>query len=293
MELRQLEYFLAVAEEASFTKAAARVFVTQPCVSAQIRRLERELGQDLLDRSGRRVELTEVGAAVLPHVRAALSSMKEIRGAVDDVTGLVRGQVTVGSVASSLSRQLPRVVAGFSERYPSVEISLTEGSTEQLTEAVRSGRVDVAIVGVGSDPPAGLDVVMLTDEPLICAVGHEHPLAGAGTVPAEELEKHSLICLPEGSALRAAADAAWKSAGIAPRVAFEAGAPGVLVELAARGLGVAVLPEQYVRARPQTLRPVEIAGPKLRAGLGLAQRAGSRLNPAAGAFHSHARAHLG
>src|SRR5579864_5915221 len=99
MELHQLEYFVAVVEEASFTRAAARVHVAQPGVSAQVRRLETELGQQLLDRSGRTVRLTEVGAAVLPFARAALSAVTNARLAVDQLAGLVRGQVTVGMVS--------------------------------------------------------------------------------------------------------------------------------------------------------------------------------------------------
>ena len=105
MELHQLEYFVAVAEEASFTRAASRVHVAQPGVSAQVRRLESELGQQLLDRSGRSVRLTEVGSAVLPFARAALDAVTNARLAVDDLAGLVRGQVTVGMVSGC--RALP------------------------------------------------------------------------------------------------------------------------------------------------------------------------------------------
>ncbi|MGZ3585118.1 MAG: LysR family transcriptional regulator, partial [Ktedonobacterales bacterium] len=100
MELRQLEYFVAVAEEASFTKAAARVHAAQPGVSAQIRQLERELGQDLFDRTGRTVRLTAVGAAVLPYARAALEAVAAARLAVDELTGLLRGRVAVGMLTA-------------------------------------------------------------------------------------------------------------------------------------------------------------------------------------------------
>src|SRR5215207_1517289 len=103
MELRQLEYFVAVAEEGSFTRAAARVHVAQPGVSAQVRQLERELGQLLLDRSGRSVRLTEVGAAVLPYARAALEAVTGARLAVDEMTGLLRGHVAVGMLTACAS----------------------------------------------------------------------------------------------------------------------------------------------------------------------------------------------
>src|SRR4051794_16846906 len=125
MELRQLEYFVTVAEEASFTKAAARLHVAQPGVSAQIRQLERELGQPLLDRSGRAVRLTDVGAAVLPHARAALGAVASARLTVDELTGLLRGRVSVGML-TACALGVPDMLADFHERHPAVEITLSE-----------------------------------------------------------------------------------------------------------------------------------------------------------------------
>ena len=289
MELRQLEYLVAVAEEASFTKAAARLFVTQPCVSAQVRRLERELGQDLLDRGGRTVQLTEVGAAALPHARAVLAAIDGVRGAVDDLTTLVRGQVAMGSVASSFSLRLPELIADFSLKYPAVEISLTEGKTDQLADSLRTGRVDVAIIGISAQQPAGLETEMIANETLVGAVSHAHPLAGSASIAVEEIADYALMCLPEGSGLRAASDAAWEAAEVNPKIAFEASDPRVLAQFAARGLGLAVLPERFVRSRSDQLHPVEIRSPHLRAGLALAWRSDARLSPAAKVLLAHAR----
>ncbi|MGP4016445.1 LysR family transcriptional regulator [Saccharopolyspora sp. 5N708] len=131
MELRQLKYFVTVAEEANFTRAAAKLHVAQPGVSAQIRRLERELGQELLDRSGRSVQLTEVGAAVLPYARAALAAVTGARLAVDELTGLLRGHVAVGTVTSH-HIDLPELLAEFHEAHPDVEITLAEDNSAQL-----------------------------------------------------------------------------------------------------------------------------------------------------------------
>ncbi|MGD3111886.1 LysR family transcriptional regulator [Streptomyces sp. YGL11-2] len=292
MELRQLEYLVAVAEEASFTKAAARVFVTQPCVSAQIRRLERELGQDLIDRGGRTVQLTDVGAAALPHARAVLAAMDKVRSAVDDLTGLVRGQVAIGSVASSLSLKLPGLLADFSEKHSAVEISLSEGTTDQLTDAVRAGRTDVAIIGLSTDPPPGLDIQVIADESLVAAVNSDHPLAEHTSITVEDVECHALMCLPAGSGLRTVADAAWAAAGARPRIAFEASDPRVLAQLASRGLGVAILPERFVRDNAPELHACQILSPHLRGRLALAWRSGGRTGPAARALVAHARAVL-
>src|ERR1700704_2044695 len=178
MELRQLEYFVAVAEEASFTRAAARVHVAQPGVSAQVRRLESELGQRLLDRSGRSVRLTEAGSTVLPFARAALDAVARARLGVDELAGLVRGQVTVGMVSGCALPVLAELLASFHKQYPGVAISLTEDNSDQLTEMLRDGRLDLALIGsAGTEGGTGISTSVLIDEELVAAVAPGHPLA--------------------------------------------------------------------------------------------------------------------
>ena len=158
MELRQLEYFVAVAEEANFTRAAERIRVAQPAVSAQIQRLEREVGQSLLDRSRRAVRLTAAGEAALPYARAALAAVADIHVAVDELTQLVRGTVTIGTVTTH-SVDIPSLLADFHAEHPSVEITLSTDSSDALIDKVRTGQLDMAIVSVGPDErPDGLDV---------------------------------------------------------------------------------------------------------------------------------------
>jgi DNA-binding transcriptional LysR family regulator len=155
MEIHQLQYFVAVAEEASFTRAAARVHVAQPGVSAQVRRLEAELGQQLLDRSGRSVRLTEVGAAVLPFARAALDALDGARLAVDQLAGLVRGQVTVGMVSGCALPALAELLADFHGSYPGVAIALTEDGSDRLVELLRDGKLDLALIGAAGPATEG------------------------------------------------------------------------------------------------------------------------------------------
>ena len=156
MELRQLQYLVAVADEASFTKAAAQAHVAQPGVSAQIRRLERELGQVLLDRSGGTVRVTEAGAAVLPYARAALAAVAAVRDTADALAGLTRGHLTVGIVGSisSPSLDVPGLLAGFHHDHPGIEVTLTEAGSDALIGALRTGRLDVALIAVGPALPA-------------------------------------------------------------------------------------------------------------------------------------------
>lgn len=290
MELHQLEYFVAVAEEASFTRAASRVHVAQPGVSAQVRRLESELGQQLLDRSGRSVRLTEVGSAVLPFARAALDAVANARLAVDDLAGLVRGQVTVGMVSGCALPVLAELLAGFHDRHPGVAIALVEDNSDRLVERLRGGRLDLALIGWAEQTPADIDSVVLVDEELVAVVAPGHPLAdagaGAGAITIRQLRDLPLVSLPRGTGVRAALDAACAAAGFTPRIVFEASALPMVVELAGRGLGLAVVPASIPNG-PGILR---ITDPQLRSRLELAWPSAPSANPAARALIEQARA---
>jgi DNA-binding transcriptional LysR family regulator len=289
MELRQLEYFVAVTEEAGFTRAAARLHVAQPGVSAQIRQLERELGQPLLDRSGRTVRLTEVGAAVLPYARAALAAVEGARLAVDELTGLLRGHVTIGTIDWIRSLDLPGMLAGFHSDHPDVEITVLQEDSATLTEGLRTGRIDLAFLSLGGDPPEGLATRVVIEQDLVAAVARGHPLARRSTISLRALAEENLICLPKGTGLRAVLDGAFADAGLRPRVAFEAGEPPVLAEIAAHGLGVAVLPESAARGRPDDLRALPVVRPRLTGRIALAWRTEGPRSPAARALIARAR----
>ena len=288
MELHQLEYFVAVAEEASFTRAASRVHVAQPGVSAQVRRLESELGQQLLDRSGRSVRLTEVGSAVLPFARAALDAVANARLAVDDLAGLVRGQVTVGMVSGCALPALAELLAGFHDRHPGVAIALVEDNSDRLVERLRDGRLDLALIGWAEQTPADIDSVVLVDEELVAVAAPGHPLAGAGAgaITIRQLRDLPLVSLPRGTGVRAALDAACAAAGFTPRIVFEASALPMVVELAGRGLGLAVVPASIPNG-PGILR---LTDPQLRSRLELAWPSAPAANPAARALIEQARA---
>src|SRR3954471_17113273 len=159
MDLRQLEYFVAVAEERNFTRAAERVRISQSGVSAQIRQLERELGAELFDRSTRTATLTVAGKAALDHPRAALASANAVGQAVGEVTGLIRGRLTVGMVIGCTVTPLFDALASFHRAHPGVEVSLLEDNSDRLVQAVRDGSTDLALVGVASAAPEGLAAV--------------------------------------------------------------------------------------------------------------------------------------
>jgi DNA-binding transcriptional LysR family regulator len=144
MELHQLRYLVAVAEEGGFTRAAAREHVAQPGISAQVARLERELGHVLFDRSARGVRLTPAGEAVLPHARAALAAVTAVRDTADELAGLLRGRVAVGVVRGGGVVDLPALLGAFHRSHPGVAIRLVEAATDALVDGLRSGDLDLA-----------------------------------------------------------------------------------------------------------------------------------------------------
>jgi DNA-binding transcriptional LysR family regulator len=280
MELRHLRYLVAVAEEGTVTAAAERLHVAQPGVSAQLRQLERELGEPLLTRSARGVEPTEAGTAVLPFARAALAAVEGARLAVDELKGLVRGRVAVGMAPSLVATDLPELLADFRSAHPAVEVSLREGTSAELLAGLVEGTVDLAWVGLAEDPPAGVACRTVTDQALV-AVGLDGPIA------LTDLVARPLMAMGWGSGPRAAFDAACARAGVRARIAFEAGDPLLLARLAARGLGVAVLPEGAVRAAGLDLVPATII-PEVRSRIVLAWRGAGPNGPAARALIARA-----
>ncbi|MEV7170021.1 LysR family transcriptional regulator [Streptomyces sp. NPDC093224] len=324
MELRQLLYFVTVVEEAGFTRAAERLHLAQPGLSSQIRRLERELGQSLLDRSGRSVTPTEVGRALLPHARAALAAAEGVRQVADEFGGLLRGRITVGVLSGVAAHEfdLAAVLAAFHEEHPRIEVALTEGSSDRMLAALQEGELDIALVGPAQeDPVPGVSFQVLVDEPLVAAVAPDHPLAGgtgaaaagagteaaaagagteaaaagAGTggLPLEALRGLPVISLPRGTGTRRVLERACARAGFRPRVVFEAADPRFLAQLAGRGLGVAVVPrpaESVTAGSGLLLLP--FAAPVPRARIVLAWRTAGPTGPAAAALLARLRTGL-
>jgi DNA-binding transcriptional LysR family regulator len=256
MELRQLEYFVAVAEEANFTRAAERVHISQSGISAQVRRLEQQLGAELIDRSARTATLTPAGSAALEHARAVIAAASAVQQAVDEVTGLLRGRLVVAMVTACTVRPLFDALSAFHSTHPGVELSLLEDASDRLIERVRSGEADLALTGVAA-MPAGLEGFPVISERLVAAVPADHPLARRKRVTLADIAAHPVICMPEGTGIRTVFDRGWAARGARPDIALQASAPSAVADLAARGLGVAILTASMVDGH--ALRRIAIA----------------------------------
>lgn len=239
---------MAVAEERNFTRAAERVNISQSGVSAQIRQLERELGADLFDRSARAVTLTVAGKAALEPARAALAAAAAVGQAVGEVTGLIRGRLTLGMVVGCTLTPLFEALAGFHGSHPGVTVSLLEDGSDRLVDGVRSGTLDLALIGAAVAAPADLGSLTLLRERLVAAVPSDHPLAGRRRLTLRAVTEHAVVCMPPGTGLRTAFDRACAARGLRPAIALQASAADAIAGLAARGLGVAVLSESMAPA---------------------------------------------
>ena len=279
MELRQLEYFVRVSEEANFTRAAQQLHVAQPAVSTQIQKLERELGQPLLDRSQRAVRLTASGAAALPHAKAALAAALNVQRAVDETTQLVRGTINIGTVASH-NVDIAALIAHFHTRYPAVEITVRTSDSDELIDALRRAQLDLALIAVASDAqPKGVAIKTVSDEAIVAVVARTHAWSVHSTVAVDALQDVPLIALPRGTEIRRQLDIACRRSGFIPHVAFEVSTPGAMADLCALGLGVAIMRHSLARGRVD-LHALSIV-PAFRARLAVAWRGVGPVSPAA------------
>ena len=240
--------------------------VSQSGVSAQVAKLEQELGQRLLERGPRRLSLTAAGEAVLPLARAALATVDRIAEVGDQLSGVVRGRVRLGMVRGCSIPPFLDALAAFGREHPGVELVLAEDDSEVLQRRVLHGELDLALVGWAGDPLPGLVLATVVDEPVAAVVPAEPPLARRTTVRWRDLEPYPVLALTRGTGARAAAEAS----GV-PRVDLEASSPETLLGLARRGAGVALL-SASMSATDLVALPVRDA--PVTAKLGLAVREG-------------------
>ncbi len=248
MELRQLSHFLAVAEERHFTRAAARVHLTQSSLSSSVRALERELGSDLFVRSTRQVELTEAGRALLPAAMRTLSAAEDGRDAVDAVRGVVRGHLAIGAVQALGQVNLLERLARFHRRHPAVTLRVHHVGAPELVRHTADGEIDLAIVDLPLGPQGNrVRAQPIATESLQLAVAADDPVAHRSRVQLTDLADREFIEYRPDSALRASIDRACRTAGLERHIACEVDALPDLVELVALGVGVSLLPPAAIR----------------------------------------------
>jgi DNA-binding transcriptional LysR family regulator len=262
MELRRVRYFVAVAEELHFRRAAQRLHLAQPALSQQVRKLELELGVDLFHRNKRTVALTTAGTAFLPEARRLLRQADEATRTAQGAREGARGNLRVGHLPDCLPSMLLRVFARFGVTHPGVQISPETVSMRRGIDDVAAGRLDVAVVGLPA-PLGDLEVTPLVVEGTVAAVADRHPLSGRPSIPMERLGDEHIVLLPRATnpTFFDGIAAACRDADMAPTL-IESAEPDVMHTLltVAAGAGIALLPsstaERY-NAQGVTFRPIQ------------------------------------
>jgi DNA-binding transcriptional LysR family regulator len=252
VDTRLLEYFVAVAEERSFTRAADRVLASQSTVSAGIRSLERTLGAELFDRSTRVVELTDAGEAALPGARRAIDGVARVRDVVAADGVDLRGRLRIGTFISLDVVDLPDLLGAFHRRHPLVDLQLVAspaGSTG-LAEDVRLRRADLAFSGLPRRELVDLHSVELLRSPFVAVLPEDHRLAGRAGLALADLAPERWIDAPAGYASRIALDRWFERAGMRRAISAEVADAAEMPRLVAAGFGITVLPELIRRAAP-------------------------------------------
>jgi len=262
MELRDLRYFVAVAQHGNFSRAAEQLAVSQPALSEQVRKLEDELGAALFQRTSRGATLTDAGEAFLPRARAVLAEADAAADSVRMVTSGVAGTLTLGFIDSAALALLPPLIRRFTERYPNVKLRLRELGTQQQLEALAGGAIDVGIVR-GPVRGEGVSGRRLATEPLLIALPTNHPLARQSAIALADLRDEGFVTYPaeRHAGLYDEMLRLCHAAGFEPRIVQEANEISTICAIVAAGLGVAVVPSSATTIALQSVVYRELADP--------------------------------
>jgi LysR family transcriptional regulator, transcription activator of glutamate synthase operon len=290
MDLRQLRYLVALAEELNFTRAAANEHIAQPALSQQIRRLEDELGLALVERTTRQVALTEAGQLLVVRARRILAELEAAAAELAALRGVDIGHVTIGAMHTMGPVDLSLALATFHALHPHVGLTVREAASEEMAEMLRVDELDLAFLSVTERVEShGLGLHQLLSEELVVLLAPDHALKGRRRVRMAELAGEPFISFRAGARLRELLFAAGRDAGFEPRVELESNEPQRVRRLVSRGMGVAILPRSDAVGPGAEVVVATLVEPALRRDITLAWREGRRHPPATTAFLALAR----
>jgi LysR family transcriptional regulator, transcription activator of glutamate synthase operon len=285
MDLRQLRYLVALAEERHFTRAATREHVAQPALSQQIRRLEDELGLPLVERTTRQVTITDAGELLVARARRIFAELEAADAELLGLKGMESGRVTVGTMHTMGPVDVSLVLAIFHQRHPGVELTVREQSSEELAEMLRHDELDLAFLSVTERIEShGLGLAQLVSEELVVLLPPAHALAGRGKLRIADLADEEFISFREGARLRELLFSAARTAEFQPRVRLESNESERIRRLVSRGMGVAILPRSDAVAPGAEVSVRALVDPPLARDITLAWREGRRHPPAVAEF---------
>jgi LysR family transcriptional regulator, transcription activator of glutamate synthase operon len=285
MELRQLRYLVALADERHFTRAATRLHIAQPALSQQIKRLEDEVGVALVDRTTRHVALTPAGELLVASARRALAELDAAADELSDLAGVRTGRLVIGAMRSTGRFDLSALLAAFHAQHPGVDLIVREEPSEVMLQRLHADTLDVAFLAVNTlDVGRDIQLHPLWTEPLVALLAPGHPLAGRKRLDLAELRHERFVVWGEGGSMRRIVVQGAREAGFEPVLAFESTESPRIRAMVSRGLGVALAPESESRHEGAPVAVVPVRRPSLSRDVTLAWRAQRRHSPAARAF---------
>ncbi len=291
--MQQLAYFVAVAQERHFTRAAELLGVAQPTLSKQVRVLEAELGTPLFDRVRGNITLTHAGELLAPLARRILSDVETARRQVLELAGVRRGRVRLGATPSLMTGLLADVLATFRRGFPDIELQVQESGSNDLVQHLGGGDLDLALVIVPRRlSERGLVTTPIIREDLVVVSSlDDPPPSPAGSMRVADLRDQPLVMFRAGYDLRDVTLQACRTAGFEPTLAVQGGEMDAVLRFAEAGLGLAVVPSMVLQSHPR-LRKTYLTEPRLRRTVGLAHRTGTAVPAAAVAFRRTLMDHL-
>lgn len=285
MEIRQLRYLVALAEERNFTRAAAREHIAQPALSQQIQKLEQEVGLSLVERTTRRVSITAAGDLLVARGRRILSELEAARDELQSLRGVQSGHLTIGAMHTMGPIDISLVLAVFHAHHPQVELTVREDFSDALAEQLGVDELDLAFLSVTERVEShGLGLHQLISEELVVVLPAAHGLAGRSEISMAELRSEQFISHREGARLRELLAVAGRAAGFEPDVRLESNESHRIRALVGRGLGVALLPRSDALEAGPGIAIAGLVEPGLARDITLAWRADRRQPPAVTEF---------
>ena len=251
MELQQLRYAVAIAEEQSFTRAAQRCFVVQSALSRQIKSLESELGVRLFARTSRKVEVTPAGEAFVQQARLCLQAAERAKTSAAAAHGDIRGSLTIGVIPTVTAVDIAAVLGAFRRSYPEVGVHVRTGGSDEFLRRIAAGQLDVGLLGLAEGvTPQGVQTRKLSRERLVAVLSKGHRFAGRRRLRLEDLADEPFVDFPEGSSGREQSDLTFDRAGLRREVSFEVNTADLLTGLVRQGLGAALVAPSVAREAP-------------------------------------------
>ncbi|MGG4091506.1 LysR family transcriptional regulator [Paenibacillus lautus] len=272
MELKQLEYFMAVCQELHFTRAAEKVGIAQPSLSQQIRLLEHEMGTPLFDRVGKKTLITEAGRILLNHGYNVFHELSQAKAAISELQGLKRGALKIGALLTVVNYLLPPTVIGFHHDYPNIELSVLGLRTGDIYEGLLQNKLDLGIVYLPMEHD-DLETIPLYKQNLALAAPVDHPIAKEKFVRLDILKEIPSVLLPNTYYMRQLINEECRSFDFTPQPVMELSTMESIVNMVNKGVGVTILPKAYLDyIDHKGIRTINIQNPMLTTQIGIVYR---------------------